>query len=101
MKKYYLAPITEEMEKEATEQCNEDHCCDDCTCFEEDGCKYWGQTLVRVDNDDKTTAMALLEQLNNITLDYEARELSETDWEDLNHEQLVCLSTALMKFLEV
>lgn len=98
MKKYALVPITEDMEKDVREFCNEDHC-EECFAARRDGCMYYVDTVVRVENNNKLTAMALLEQINNITMDYEERELSEIDFEGLNHEQLVCISSALLKIV--
>lgn len=41
------------------------------------------------------TAKVLLEQIKNIIDDYDERELSETDIEDVNREQLVCIKESL------
>ena len=41
------------------------------------------------------TRKALVDQLANIIADYNARELSDTEWEGLNGEELECLLECL------
>lgn len=44
---------------------------------------------------NELTRKAMVETVENVIEDYENRELSETDLEDLNHEQLLCISECL------
>ena len=44
---------------------------------------------------DLVLIKALLEQLENIISDFDERELDDTDWEDLNRNDLLCLFNAL------
>lgn len=45
--------------------------------------------------ENEKTRRALVDQLANIIADYNARELSDTEWEGLNGEELECLLECL------
>lgn len=44
---------------------------------------------------DLVLIKALLEQLENIIADFDERELDDTDWENLNRQELICLFNSL------
>lgn len=44
---------------------------------------------------DELTRRALVDQAENIIADYDERELSSTDWEGLNRDELDCISECL------
>lgn len=44
---------------------------------------------------DLVLIKALLEQLENIIADFDERQLDNTDWEDLNRQELLCLFNSL------
>jgi len=51
--------------------------------------------LIDADNKQELTRKCLVEQIENIISDYEQRQLSETDIEDVNYGDLKCISDAL------